>query len=129
MTDDELHALVSRIDSNCFGVYKSGCGDVSDGRRPRLALGRNVDLLGRGLYLEAALFNHSCSPNVTHRWDPAQRVRVVFASRDIAEGEELLVVVHLVTVLIGEDLGHADADNVRNDRQNDGALKQLEYEA
>ena len=26
-------------------------------------MGRDVDLLGRGLYLEAALFNHSCSPN------------------------------------------------------------------
>ena len=29
----------------------------------RTSLGRNVDLLGRGVYLDAALFNHSCAPN------------------------------------------------------------------
>jgi len=58
-TDAELHSLVSRIDSNCFGVFRPGSGDAA----PRLAMGRNVDLLGRGLYLHAAMFNHSCSPN------------------------------------------------------------------
>ncbi len=58
-TEEALHALVSRIDSNCFGVFRPGCGDAA----PRLAMGRNVDLLGRGLYLQASMFNHSCVPN------------------------------------------------------------------
>ena len=63
-TDDELHALVSRVDSNCFGIYRSGAGEAGGGGRARVdALGRDVDLLGRGVYLAAALFNHSCAPN------------------------------------------------------------------
>ena len=61
-TDAELHALVSRIDSNCFGVFREGQGEAT-GRARLDASGRNVDLLGRGVYLDACLFNHSCAPN------------------------------------------------------------------
>ena len=61
-TDTELHALVSRIDSNCFGVFRMGHGEAASKTRTNAA-GRNVDLLGRGVYLDACLFNHSCAPN------------------------------------------------------------------
>ena len=59
-SDEALHALASRIDSNCFGIFRDGKGD---GAPRRASNGRNVDLLGRGVYLEACMFNHSCEPN------------------------------------------------------------------
>ena len=55
-----------------------------------------------GLFPLFARFNHACTPNVSHRWCPADSVpadggpgagggvRAVFAARDIAAGEELL---------------------------------------
>ena len=49
---------MSRIDSNVFGVF----GRESNGHA-RIAMGRNVDLVGHGVYLGASMFNHSCSPN------------------------------------------------------------------
>ena len=58
-TDDELFGLVSRIDSNVFGVFGREVGDGPT----RIANGRNVDLIGHGVYLGASLFNHSCTPN------------------------------------------------------------------
>ena len=42
-----------------------------------------------GLFLLAARINHSCTPNVVHRWSPALRQEVIHANRDIVEGEEL----------------------------------------
>jgi len=46
-TAASLQLLVSRIDSNCFGCFSNDSG-------PPFA---------RGVFLEAAMFNHSCSPN------------------------------------------------------------------
>lgn len=44
-----------------------------------------------GVFLFAARFNSSCSPNVNNRWDP-ERGQVVFrALRDISPGEELCI--------------------------------------
>lgn len=85
-TDAELHALASRIDSNCFGIFRDGHGDGA----PRLASnGRNVDLLGRGVYLDAALFNHSCSPNCSVT-SGARRLSVV-CETPVAAGAELTI--------------------------------------
>lgn len=84
-TDEELHALTSRIDCNCFGVFRPGCGDG----RARMSMGRNVDLLGRGLYLEAALFNHSCAPNC---FVSAGALSLeVIADETVSAGDELCI--------------------------------------
>ena len=48
-TDAALHATLSRLDSNCFGLDAS-----PDGGGP---------VVGHGCYLAAATFNHSCAPN------------------------------------------------------------------
>ena len=85
-SDAELHALASRIDSNCFGIFREGHGDGA----PRLASnGRNVDLLGRGVYLDAALFNHSCAPNCSVT-SGARRLSVV-CEATVAAGTELTI--------------------------------------
>ena len=46
-TDAELHALLSRLDSNCFGCFRCDGGPT----------------IGHGCFLAAAVFNHSCDPN------------------------------------------------------------------
>ena len=47
----ELHELVSKVDSNCFGCFvPSDGGDRDVG-------------FGHGVYLAASMFNHSCAPN------------------------------------------------------------------
>ena len=58
-TDDELFAMCSRIDCNVFGVFSRECAG-----QPRVAMGRNVDLIGHGLYLNASMFNRyqTCGP-------------------------------------------------------------------
>ncbi|KAH7035933.1 uncharacterized protein B0I36DRAFT_361244 [Microdochium trichocladiopsis] len=38
-----------------------------------------------------ARINHSCAPNAANVWDPQAQVRVIWASRDIQAGEEVLV--------------------------------------
>ncbi|EWC47870.1 hypothetical protein DRE_02752 [Drechslerella stenobrocha 248] len=43
-----------------------------------------------GLFPRAARLNHSCAPNVFHRYNPLIRRLTVHALRDIAAGEELL---------------------------------------
>lgn len=48
-SDDELHSLVSRLDSNCFGCF------IESGKAPAL--------FGHGCYPAASMFNHSCAPN------------------------------------------------------------------
>ncbi|KAJ6594177.1 hypothetical protein B0H19DRAFT_1246876 [Mycena capillaripes] len=48
------------------------------------AMGHNA------LFLVASRFNHSCSPNVIHRFDPQSFTLVVHAIRPIAKGEELV---------------------------------------
>ena len=42
-----------------------------------------------GVFLRFSRLNHSCAPNVSHKWYDF-REKVVFASRDIEAGEELL---------------------------------------
>ena len=84
-TEEDLHALVSRIDSNCFGVFRAGCGDAA----PRLAMGRNIDLLGRGLYLQAAMFNHSCAPNCSV--SAGTKALEVVTDEAVRAGDELCI--------------------------------------
>ncbi|KAL0211317.1 hypothetical protein P9112_009615 [Eukaryota sp. TZLM1-RC] len=42
-----------------------------------------------GFFPLCSLFNHSCKPNVTHRFHPKQLTEKFFAVRDIAAGEQL----------------------------------------
>ena len=81
-TDDELHALLSRIDSNCFGVYRDGHARFD-------AVGRNVDLLGRGVYLDACLFNHSCAPTCSAT--NGARCLEVVTDEAVQKGQELTI--------------------------------------
>ena len=46
------------------------------------------DPLG-GLFLTISRINHSCRPNVIHFWQPKLKQTLVFATRDIKEGEEI----------------------------------------
>jgi hypothetical protein len=82
-TDAELYALVSRIDSNCFGVYRSSC---EDGKARTDARGRNVELYASAIYLDASLFNHSCAPSCSVTTAAAQLEVVVDEAID-AGGE------------------------------------------
>mmetsp|Transcript_8122 Transcript_8122/g.17557 ORF Transcript_8122/g.17557 Transcript_8122/m.17557 type:complete len:360 (+) Transcript_8122:130-1209(+) len=45
-----------------------------------------------GLFLTIARINHSCRPNVSHFWSPGLQQKLIFASRDINVGEELLTI-------------------------------------
>lgn len=85
-SDAELHALTSRIDSNCFGIFRPDTGDATP---PRTQRGRDIDLLGRGVYLQAALFNHSCAPNCSV--SAGARTLEVVLDEDVAAGEELCI--------------------------------------
>ena len=83
LTDDELYALISRIDSNVFGVFHR------EGGAARVAMGRNVDLIGHGVYMAASLFNHSCAPNC-HASTGVHRMAII-VDVPIEPGEELTI--------------------------------------
>ncbi len=70
----EWQHMLSRIDSNVFGCFS------------KLESGH---LFGQGMYLEAALFNHSCDPNcaVSSGVTPLQIVTI----REVQPGEELTI--------------------------------------
>jgi SET domain-containing protein len=44
-----------------------------------------------GLFPKTARINHSCNPNAGNYWDEKAAERVIYASRDIEEGEEITV--------------------------------------
>lgn len=44
-----------------------------------------------GLFLTAARFNHSCTPNVHHAWNARIGMETLHACRDVAAGEELVL--------------------------------------
>lgn len=79
--DISIHSLVKAVESNSLGYYTL----------PELA--SNEDSLrylsGTGLYGASSMFNHSCSPNVTHY--SFGDVMFFRTNRDIAEGDELCI--------------------------------------
>jgi len=72
-SDADLHAMVSRLDSNIFGCF------VRDGG----------PLFGHACYLQAATFNHSCSPNCSAT-SGVECIDII-ADEEILEGEELCI--------------------------------------
>jgi hypothetical protein len=44
-----------------------------------------------GIFVQASRFNHSCSPNARYSWNPEIKRLNIYALRDIAVGDEILV--------------------------------------
>jgi hypothetical protein len=44
-----------------------------------------------GIFLKCSRFNHSCSPNARYSWNPQVEQLRIYALRDIAPGDEILV--------------------------------------
>jgi hypothetical protein len=44
-----------------------------------------------GIFVQASRFNHSCSPNARYSWNPEIKRFNIYALRDIAVGDEILV--------------------------------------
>ena len=72
-TDAELHAVLSRLDSNCFGCYRCDGGPT----------------IGHGCFLSAAVFNHSCDPNC-FATSGASTLHIE-TQQAVARGEELTI--------------------------------------
>ncbi|KAF4974842.1 hypothetical protein FZEAL_8303 [Fusarium zealandicum] len=90
---DEMLSLLCKEETNTFGLYPKVTGPLymSDRPVPR------GECYGLSLYPRAAMFNHSCLPNVTHK--PDSRGRMVYtAARDIAKGEECMITYFDLTV-------------------------------
>jgi hypothetical protein len=79
---------------SAFMDLSSSCDGIGHDKTPRGIYDTNAFRLGDadrtgGLFLTIARMNHSCRPNVNHYWSPNLQMTLVFASRDIAAGEEL----------------------------------------
>ncbi|UPR02208.1 SET domain-containing protein [Chloropicon primus] len=109
---DELVHHASRIESNCFGIFEeaaeagdqgpSTSAEGGEGDAPRGEASGGVNgssqqqrgpqrdvMLGREVYLEASMFNHSCEPTcVMSRSSGACEVSLL---RDVDQGEELTI--------------------------------------
>lgn len=74
--DIPIHRLMDflqgTLDTNCFSTYTPDCQ------------------IG-ALLLAGSLFNHSDTPNLSRGWDNKSDKLIFTASRDVKEGEELLV--------------------------------------
>jgi hypothetical protein len=70
---DYLRSIISRISTNAFSIVDD-C----------------FDEMGIGIYLKAACFNHSCSPNAFQSFDSKLRISIR-ALRDIRKSEEITV--------------------------------------
>lgn len=74
LSDSQLQQMVSRIDSNVFGVFSKG----AEGK-----------LYAHGVYLAAAMFNHSCLPNCVAGTDASEME--VSVLEPIPAGAELTI--------------------------------------
>ncbi|KAH7176841.1 hypothetical protein EDB81DRAFT_898304 [Dactylonectria macrodidyma] len=86
LTPDELLLIICKEETNTFGLYPKMTGPLYMIDHP---VPRGLSY-GMGIYPRAAMFNHSCLPNVTHK--PNDNARMVYTSaRDIAAGEECCI--------------------------------------
>ena len=110
LTDEHIYALMSRLDSNCFGYFApqaqtappqtavpqtgGASGDClsrpSEGHLSRPSEG---PLVAQGCYLAAAVFNHSCAPNCSALCSvgPDARTMRVVLDEAVAAGSELCI--------------------------------------
>ncbi|KAJ7902114.1 hypothetical protein B0H14DRAFT_2670000 [Mycena olivaceomarginata] len=69
------------------GILRSNTLNVN---MPAPAVAAPVAMGHNGLFLDASRLNHSCSPNVVHRFDPQSFALIVHAICPIAKGEEIV---------------------------------------
>ncbi|KAH7253224.1 hypothetical protein MRS44_015615 [Fusarium solani] len=93
LSPDEMLSLICKEETNTFGLYPKVTGPLYMIDHPTA----RGDSYGLSLYPRAAMFNHSCLPNVTHKPD-AQGRMVYTAARDIAKGEECMITYFDLTV-------------------------------
>ncbi|RAH66747.1 general amino acid permease [Aspergillus aculeatinus CBS 121060] len=86
LPDREVLKLICQEEANSFGLYPRETGLYPV---PPDALDRG-EQFGAAVYPRAAIANHSCGPNMTHK--PDQHGRMIFtAAKDIAAGEECCI--------------------------------------
>ncbi|KAJ1326870.1 SET domain-containing protein-lysine N-methyltransferase [Microdochium nivale] len=71
--------------TNAYMLPPDDAGRSDDRDHAAAAAGRSA------MFPLVARINHSCAPNAANVWDRASGLRVIWASRDIAQGEEVLV--------------------------------------
>ena len=88
LSDKQRKQLFSLCDwrASAAGTRKSALGIFQANGYPAPAGPRSEEA---GVFLAFSRFNHGCVPNVSHSWHGFKE-KVVFASRDIIAGEELL---------------------------------------
>ncbi|KAH7038391.1 uncharacterized protein B0I36DRAFT_346373 [Microdochium trichocladiopsis] len=84
-TAEQAIGLICRLETNSFGLYPGVTGDY-----PIKTHAGRGEYFGSGLYPTAAMFNHACCPNVSHRLDEHSR-RIFTANREIKPGEECCI--------------------------------------
>ncbi|KAH8647641.1 hypothetical protein BX600DRAFT_442999 [Xylariales sp. PMI_506] len=82
---DSVVSLICKVETNSFGLYPGVTGEY-----PVVSLVSRGQYYGGGIYPTAAMFNHACCPNVTHRLDDLGH-RIFQANRDIQPGEECCI--------------------------------------
>ncbi|KAJ5692201.1 hypothetical protein N7462_001624 [Penicillium macrosclerotiorum] len=88
MSADRLLHLICQEEANSFGLYpREMCIDPPSNMSPSNSRGEQF---AAGVYPTAAICNHSCSPNITHRPDD-KGCMVYTAARDILAGEECCI--------------------------------------
>ncbi|KAJ5295871.1 hypothetical protein PENANT_c001G05984 [Penicillium antarcticum] len=86
MASDQVLHLICQEEANSFGLYPRATGVVP---LPYPSVDRG-EQFAAAVYPTAAIANHSCLPNITHK--PDEQGRMVFtASRDIFAGEECCI--------------------------------------
>jgi hypothetical protein len=90
LTPEARDAVFSLVDSQ---EQEQGGGDGSNAKTAAGIVRSNAYPTEEGqggLFPVFARFNHSCTPNVSHRWNGDVGQRLVFATRAVQAGEELL---------------------------------------
>lgn len=89
-----FNSLHKRTQQSVMALASCNEDGMGVARTPQGVYDTNSFRLGNdpmgGLFLTIARLNHSCRPNVTHFWSTRLQQKLIFASRDIDIGEELL---------------------------------------
>ena len=96
--DEAFDALTPRSAAAVMDLsscnQQGGSDEGSNNKNPQGIFRTNSYQLGKGtdyggLFLTVSRMNHSCRPNASHHWRPDMHQMMVFASRDIAVGDEI----------------------------------------